>query len=1039
MRAWDLATNRDCKFQRHNAFPLHAAISPDGALVASCAEEDTAYIWEATTGEVRCPLRHDKWVRYVAFNPDGSKVISASSDRTARIWDVTSGKEILPAPLKHADEVIEAKFSEDGKLVVTVSGDIARIWDAVTGKERTPPLKHKQRVRRAWFGPAGRGLLLTLTDNHAHLWHIATGEPITPPLEQFGALDAVFSPNGLGVITVGKGGALHRWDLSRDDRCAEDWVQLAQLISGYCLDPVQGLVPCALSPTELRACFDSLRSKHPNDFRCSQEILTAWRRQEAADAEKTSHWREARLHLDALLRDDHGQEELHSRRGYALAEMGQWKEAIADYKQVLRSNGDAEAWYRLGRAHFRLGEFKEALASYAKALRLDSSDGAVWLARSITYARLGNLNGAEDDYENAILRSPVNLPRVDCWWNDRRLRLKLPAPARWQAVSADCEAAITVEGFPWWALRSRGLALGTLGQWEAAAKDFRGATDLKPDDWRAWQGAARAFTEIGGRWVDAESALRQATRLKKYDWGCWYLLGVVSNRRSLNPEAISSYNEAIKYGAKGWGILAERGHAYLSNGNHDPAVMDFTAVILAYPHGTAYTSRAIAYKAKEDYDKAFTDCSDAIRLAPKSAFHRRNLGDLYRRTAQYEKALAEFNEAIRFSSQSEAALALAGRGDVYFSQGSYDKAVLDYTMALEHNRDYSYAYGRRGQAHAAVLNYDRAILDYSGALERTPNIKNNSNTRAIYYNSRGYAYERKGERDKAIEDYLAALNAQPDMMPPTLGLARLMVKEGKAQQVEELFRDRVHSSEKLVKDNPLNISHRQDLSSVYENLAVLLQLAGRLADAESACRQGLLLRQNLAKERPKDRFAWQNVALGHERLACILRDELRPREEVESYRAALTIRTKLALAAEFGRSAASKNSLAWLLATCPVGQLRDAEKAVELASEAVKLAPAAGTYWNTLGVAYYRAGKWQEGVEALRKSMALTSGGEVVDWLFLAMAHKQLGNHEEARQWYDKAVVHLEKDGVMDQGRRLFREEAAAVLGLPARAPTGKD
>src|SRR5262245_33636016 len=97
--------------------------------------------------------------------------------------------------------------------------------------------------------------------------------------------------------------------------------------------------------------------------------------------------------------------------------------------------------------------------------------------------------------------------------------------------------------------------------------------------------------------------------------------------------------------------------------------------------------------------------------------------------------------------------------------------------------------------------------------------------------------------------------------------------------------------------------------------------------------------------------------------------------------------------------APAHNELARLLATCPDAPLQDLLRAVELAKKAVQLAPKEGRFWNTLGLAQYRAGKWQPAIDALNQSMELRQGGDAVDWLFHAMAHQKLGDKENARQW----------------------------------------
>ncbi len=126
--------------------------------------------------------------------------------------------------------------------------------------------------------------------------------------------------------------------------------------------------------------------------------------------------------------------------------------------------------------------------------------------------------------------------------------------------------------------------------------------------------------------------------------------------------------------------------------------------------------------------------------------------------------------------------------------------------------------------------------------------------------------------------------------------------------------------------------------------------------------------------------------------------------------------------------------LARQLAVDAAVHLRDPVQAVALAQEAVRLAPEMGAYWNTLGLAQYRAGKWQDAVAAFDKAMKRSEGGGGKDWLFLAMAHQKLGNKDEARKWYDQAVQWIEKPQehprpTEDETRR-FLAEAREVLGM---------
>ena len=65
--------------------------------------------------------------------------------------------------------------------------------------------------------------------------------------------------------------------------------------------------------------------------------------------------------------------------------------------------------------------------------------------------------------------------------------------------------------------------------------------------------------------------------------------------------------------------------------------------------------------------------------------------------------------------------------------------------------------------------------------------------------------------------------------------------------------------------------------------------------------------------------------------------------------------------------------LAWFLATCPDGQFRDAGRAVALARKAAAAAPRQGAYWETLGVACYRAGDLGGAVSHLESRMVASA------------------------------------------------------------------
>jgi tetratricopeptide (TPR) repeat protein len=136
------------------------------------------------------------------------------------------------------------------------------------------------------------------------------------------------------------------------------------------------------------------------------------------------------------------------------------------------------------------------------------------------------------------------------------------------------------------------------------------------------------------------------------------------------------------------------------------------------------------------------------------------------------------------------------------------------------------------------------------------------------------------------------------------------------------------------------------------------------------------------------------------------------------------------------------NQLAWTYLTAPTA-LCDVKEALPLAEKAMRLAPENPDYRNTLGVAYYRAGRYREAVEALRPNLERQQdAGLAYDLYFLAMSYHRLGERARARDHYDWAVRWVDGNVRWAQGQRgihpmsleelaAFRAEAEELLGIP--------
>ena len=310
--------------------------SPDGRLLLKIGKDHTARVYDANSGEpVTPPLAHRAQITYAAFNPDGRLVVTTSIDETARVWDAESGAPAGPL-LRHASSIEFADFNLDGRRLVTASDDnTARIWDFVSGELLVPPLKHDGTVVQARFSPDGHRVATGSLDQTARVWDAESGQTLSPPLQHPWSVRHVhFSPDGRRLLSTGPSGGVWSWDLPTTDCAVADLVSLAQLLSGSRIDEHRGIMPIA--PADLKELWTALRRERSDFFHFSAEHVTVWDRQTAEECSRSGNWRAALWHLDKLIEQEPDNWLYHARRGQVQGEMAHWKEASADFAEVVR-------------------------------------------------------------------------------------------------------------------------------------------------------------------------------------------------------------------------------------------------------------------------------------------------------------------------------------------------------------------------------------------------------------------------------------------------------------------------------------------------------------------------------------------------------------------------------------------------------------------------------------------------------------------------------------------------------------------------------
>jgi tetratricopeptide (TPR) repeat protein len=291
------------------------------------------------------------------------------------------------------------------------------------------------------------------------------------------------------------------------------------------------------------------------------------------------------------------------------------------------------------------------------------------------------------------------------------------------------------------------------------------------------------------------------------------------------------------------------------------------------------------------------------------------------------------------------------------------------------------------------------------------------------------------ELEQLGSEFPTAFEYQSDWGGVLNNLGRLCIDANRLAEARRLLDQAVLLQRAALNSNPRHPTYRRYLNNHYVSLIPLLLRLGEHATAAATVEQWVEL---VPENYPDDLWAcnhlmrWSNL---------VGKDSALSPDQREAAREPYSLRARKLLRESAGRHANDHRALtdiARTLANSVDARIFDPVEAIELARKATTLAPSEGATWNTLGVAYYRAGEWKLAIQAMKESMPRRAGGgDSSEWFVLAMAHWRLGEKDEARQWYDRGVQCLEKykDRLEGDKNRLvelrcFRAEAEELLEI---------
>jgi len=453
--------------------------------------------------------------------------------------------------------------------------------------------------------------------------------------------------------------------------------------------------------------------------------------------------------------------------------------------------------------------------------------------------------------------------------------------------------------------------------------------------------------------------------------------------------------------------------------------------------GQTYMELGQYPEARTQFERALElDRRTLGRKDPKTLKVMGSLGVVIHRQGKYPEAEALLNEALALQRRvlgpehPDTLTSVNNLARVYDDEGKYDQAEILLSQNLEIQRrvlgpehpNTLWSMGNLASVYLYKHDYARAEALYSQELEierrvlgpEHPDTLGSMNNVALVYQYEGKYDQAEMLHSQNLEIHRRVLGPEhPDTLQSLGNLAEVYEEEGKYDKAEPLVRQAVEVYRRV-----LGPEHPNTLWSM-GNLAGAYLGEGKFVQSEALFSETLeIQRRVLGPEHRSTLWSMSRLAVAYREEGKYDQAEALCRKLVE-----ISPNDPLWL-----------NDLAWYLVAVSDPGKRRPREALDLARQAVKGvegAPDAGEYYDTLGLAEYRNGLWDEAIVSLNKAAELNKGAEPADFFFLSMARWKRGDKDHAERIFQHGVDVASRGAFVNPELRTFWAEAAQLLGEP--------
>ena len=233
VKLWDVAYAKEIrKFEGHQAEVKSVICSPDGLRIASSDTVGTIRTWDLKSGSALKVLtghgitipddmgseNRPVSIDALAFSPDGRIILSEANDETARLWDSMTGKELRVLP-NHDGSVAAIAISPNGAYGISTRGrqncpygSALRLWEVSTGVVHRVILGSTDFTCNG-FSQDGLYVISGGEDCFVRQWDVESGVELRRFKLNSKPQSMAYSPDGRFAVTISESEGVVIWNL----------------------------------------------------------------------------------------------------------------------------------------------------------------------------------------------------------------------------------------------------------------------------------------------------------------------------------------------------------------------------------------------------------------------------------------------------------------------------------------------------------------------------------------------------------------------------------------------------------------------------------------------------------------------------------------------------------------------------------------------------------------------------------------------------------------------------------------------------------